>query len=91
MDLNNIQLKIIATIKEELSTQKELYVGTPKKYLSSFRTGVYYQPTSGKFLFDDHYVLYEDIIYLIKRKILLFKGFEVHQNEKMVRYELNNL
>jgi hypothetical protein len=56
---------------------------------SSFYHSVWFQPSSGRFLFDDKYTRYEIVEPLIENKTLVFKGIENHQGESMLRYTLH--
>jgi hypothetical protein len=56
---------------------------------SSFYHSVWFQPSSGRFLFADQYTRYEVVEPLIENKTLVFKGIENHQGESMLRYTLH--
>lgn len=76
------QEALIASIRQEIE-------GTYKYFNpSAFRDSVWFQPSSGRFLYDYRYRRYEVIEPLIKNKTLVFKGIEKHQGEKMLRYTL---
>jgi hypothetical protein len=55
----------------------------------SFYHSVWFQPSSGRFLFADKYTRYEILEPLIENKTLVFKGIEYHQGEYMLRYTLH--
>ena len=73
---------LIASIRQEIEGAYKYF--NP----SSFRHSVWFQPSSGRFLYDDRYRRYEVIEPLIENKTLVFKGIEKHQGEKMLRYTL---
>ena len=56
---------------------------------SSFWHSVWFQPSSGRFLFADQYTRYEVVEPLIENKTLIFVGAENHQGEQMLRYVLS--
>ena len=73
---------LIASIRQEIEGMNKHF--NP----SSYRHSVWFQPSSGRFLYDDRYRRYEVIEPLIKNKTLVFQGIEKHQGEKMLRYTL---
>lgn len=84
MYIKKQQEDLVASIKHELSKENEFYTA------SSLWHSVWFQPSSGRFLFADQYTRYEIIEPLIKDKTLVFKGIEKHQGELMLRYILSN-
>ena len=76
------QKYIIDRIKEELAKKE---YNKP----SSFTHSVWFVPETGRFLFNDMYIMYEVIEPLIEKKTLVFKSIENHQGEKMIRYVLS--
>ena len=56
---------------------------------SSFKEAVYFEPASGRFLFDDGYIRYEVIEPLIADGTLVYKEFAMHQGDKMLKYVLS--
>jgi len=83
MNIEKQQQDLVASIKHELSKKNKFYKP------SSFYHSVWFQPSSGRFLFADQYTRYEVIEPLIKNKTLVFKGVGNHQGEKMLRYVLS--
>jgi len=77
------QQDLVDSIKHELAKENEFY--KPSSYFHS----VWFQPSSGRFLFADQYTRYEIVEPLIENKTLAFKGIENHQGEKMLRYSLS--
>jgi hypothetical protein len=63
-------------------------VGSTTHKPSSFLHSVWFEPTSGRFLFEDSHIPYEIIEPLIYNNTLTYKGIENHQAEKMLRYIL---
>jgi hypothetical protein len=55
---------------------------------SSFYNAIYFQPTSGMFLYADKYIKSEAIIELIDNKVIENVGTHTHQGELMVKYIL---
>ena len=55
---------------------------------NTFRQAVYFEPASGRFLFDDTYIRYEVIEPLIANGTLMYKEFAMHQGDKMLKYVL---
>ena len=55
---------------------------------SSFYNAIYFQLTSGMFLYADKYIKNETIIELIDSKVIEHVGTETHQGELMVKYIL---
>jgi hypothetical protein len=83
MNTEKHQQELIALIRQELANKDEFY--RPSSYFHS----VWFQPSSGRFLYADKYTRYEIVEPLIKNKTLVFKGIENHQDEKMLRYVLS--
>ncbi len=73
------QERIIHIIRNEVRKEE-----TP----SSYRSAVWFQPSSGRFLFDDGYMRYEVIEPMISKEILVYRGNHIHQGEFMLKYEL---
>lgn len=82
MNTEKQQQDLIASIKNELS--KEIDFSKPCSYFHS----VWFQPSSGRFIYADQYTRYEVVEPLIENKTLIFKGVENHQGEQMLRYVL---
>jgi hypothetical protein len=76
------QQHIVETIKDELAKQNKYYAS------SNYFNAVWFRPSSANFLFADKYVEQEIIKPLIDNNILVYKGIEVHQGEKMIKYSL---
>jgi hypothetical protein len=85
MDIEKQQQSLVALIKDELTLAKEDESYKPSSYWHS----VWFQPSSGRFLFADQYTRYEVVEPLIENKTLIFEGIENHQGEKMLRYVLS--
>lgn len=83
MNIEKQQQDLIASIKHELAKENEFYKP------SSFWHSVWFQPTSARFVFGDQYIRYEVVEPLIENQTLVFKGVEIHQGEKMLRYVLS--
>ena len=83
MNIEKQQQDLVASIKHELGKENEFYKP------SSFWHSVWFQPSSGRFLFADQYTRYEVVEPLIENKTLVFKGVESHQGEQMLRYVLS--
>lgn len=83
MDLEKQQQDLVSSIKNELSKEGEF--NKPSSFLHS----VWFQPSTGRFLYYDQYTRYEVIEPLIENHTLVFKGIENHQGEKMLRYALS--
>ena len=77
---------LISSIRQEIEGAYKYF--NPSFKPSPFRHSVWFQPSSGRFLYDDRYRRYEVIEPLIENKTLVFKGIEKHQGEKMLRYTL---
>jgi len=72
-------------IIEQLKIEKEKI----EPYLSkSFKEFIWFQPQSGRFLFDDGYIRYEIIEPLILNGTLIFMNYTKHQGELMLQYGL---
>jgi hypothetical protein len=84
MEIKEQQENLIAAINKEVLSAKEDEIN-PSSYLHS----VWFQPSSGRFLFFDQYTRYEIVEPLIENKTLVFKGIESHQGEEMLRYVLS--
>lgn len=84
MDVKKQQQDLIDSIKSELA--KERKFNKP----SSFKHSIWFCPTTGGFLYDDRCLKDEIVRPLIEAKIIVFKGMETHQGEKMLRYILSN-
>ena len=82
MTIEEQQELIISLIQDELLKPKEL--GAPLKSLIA----VWFEPSMGRFLYQDVWVRYEAISQLIDRKILEFKGIEFYQGTEMLMYSL---
>lgn len=82
MNIEKQQNKIIDSIKKELSKDNILKP-------SSFRNSVWFQPDCAKFLYDDVCISNKVIEPLIDNEVLIFKGIENHQGERMLRYVLS--
>ena len=82
INIEKQQHELVASMKRELSKENEFYKP------SSLWHSVWFQPSSGRFLFADQYTLYAVVQPLIQNKILVFKGIESHQGEQMLRYVL---
>lgn len=82
INIKEQQQDLIALIKQELAEGNEYKP-------SSFFHSVWFQPSSGRFLFEDLYTRYSVVEPLIANKTLVFKGVENHQGEKMLRYVLS--
>jgi len=76
------QQYIIDAINEELKKTHKFDLR------NSFRQAVWFEPASGRFLFDDEFIRYEVIEPLITDGTLEFKSFEMHQGDKMLKYVL---
>ena len=76
------QQYIIDAINEELKKTHKFDLR------NSFREAVWFEPASGRFLFDDSYIRYEVIEPMIADGTLEFKSFEMHQGDKMLKYVL---
>ena len=61
----------------------------PKQFQRKWAMGIYYQPLTGKFLYDDRYVPNDVVQNLIEKKVIVCKGLKMHQGEKMELYTLN--
>jgi hypothetical protein len=72
-------------IIEQLKFQKEKI---EPFFSSSFKEFVWFQPQSGRFLFDDGYIRYEIIEPLILNGTLIFMNYTNHQGELMLQYGL---
>jgi hypothetical protein len=83
MNTEKQQQDLVASIKHELAKENEFYKS------SSFWHSVWFQPSSGRFLFADQYTRYEVVEPLIENKTLIFVGSENHQGEQMLRYVLS--
>jgi hypothetical protein len=83
MNIENQQQDLVASIKHELAKEDPFYKG------SSMWHSVWFQPSSGRFLFADKYTRYEVIEPLIENKTLTFQSVESHQGEQMLRYVLS--
>ncbi|TDE45488.1 hypothetical protein E0I26_05935 [Flavobacterium rhamnosiphilum] len=83
MDIKKQQEDLVTSIKNELSLKSKIY--KPSLYLDS----VWFQPKTGRFLFNDTFKRYEIVEPLIECGVLIFKGIENHQDEKMLRYVLS--
>jgi hypothetical protein len=83
MNIEKKQQSLVATIVEELTRDN------PSRPPSSYRHSVWFQPLSGRFLYDDTYIKYEVVEPLIENGILVFKSIGNHQGEKMLRYVLS--
>jgi hypothetical protein len=83
MDIKKQQEDLVNSIKNELSLKSKIYKTSP------YRDSVWFQPKSGRFLFDDTFRKYEIIEPLIESGEFVFKGIENHQGEKMLRYVLS--
>ena len=83
MNIENQQQDLVASIKHELAKDDGFYKG------SSMWHSVWFQPSSGRFLFADQYTRYEVIEPLIENKTLTFQSVESHQGEQMLRYVLS--
>jgi hypothetical protein len=83
MNTKKQQQDLVASIKDELSKENEFHKP------SSFWHSVWFQPSSGRFLFADQYTRYEVVEPLIENKTLVFKSVESHQGEQMLRYVLS--
>lgn len=83
MNIEKQQQDLIASIKHELAKENEFYKA------SSMWHSVWFQPSSGRFLFTDQYTGYEVIEPLIENKTLTFQSVESHQGEQMLRYVLS--
>ncbi len=79
MIISDQQERIIDIIRNEVRKED-----TP----SSYRSAVWFQPSSGSFLFDDRYIRYEVIEPMIRKGILVYKCYNMHQDEMMLKYEL---
>jgi hypothetical protein len=55
---------------------------------SSIRHSVWFWPKRGWFIYNDRAVAYDLVEPLIRENVLVFKGYEDHQGEKMLRYVL---
>lgn len=84
MDIKQQQEAIVASMKAEVSKQE-----TDWDKKSSFLHSVWFQPATGRFIFNDLFTRYEVIEPLIEDKTLQFKGVEQHQDEQMLRYVLS--
>lgn len=83
MDIKKQQEDLVTSIKNELSLKSKFYKTSP------YKDSVWFQPKSGSFLYDDTFRSYEIVQPLIKSGVLIFKGIENHQTEKMLRYVLS--
>lgn len=83
MKIKKQQQDIVDAIEKELTNKHKYHKP------SYYRHSVWFQPLSGRFLFDDTYIRYEVIEPLIENNKLVFKGVENHQGEKMLRYVLS--
>jgi hypothetical protein len=77
------QKAIMDSIIKELSKNKEDYA------ISPMFDSVWFCPELGLFLYADSPIHFDIIYPLISEKILVFKGIEKHQGDKMVRYMYN--
>jgi hypothetical protein len=84
MNIEKTQQALVASIKEEFKNFRD----NPNRRPSSYRHSVWFQPLSGRFLYDDTFINYEVVEPLIENETLVFKGIENHQGEKMLRYVL---
>lgn len=82
MNIETQQQYIIETMQDELN--KTSIAMSP----SSYRHSVWFDPKQGLFIFNDYCVKYEVIYPLIEDGTLIYKAFELHQGEKMLRYVL---
>lgn len=80
MNIEKQQQYLVTAIKQELSREDEFYKPSP------FWHSVWFQPSTGRFLFADNYIKYEVIEPLIENKTFIYKGYENHQGEQMLRY-----
>jgi hypothetical protein len=85
MNIKKQQENLINSIEDELGKPEDIGL----KH-SSFYHSVWFEPLAGRFLYADKWVLYEVVEPLILNKTLLYKGFETHQGQKMLRYVLAN-
>lgn len=83
MNIEKQQQELIRLIKEELSLYDK------GQLPSSYRHSVWFYPEYGRFLFDDSFIRYEVVEPLIQKGILIYKKFQEHQGEKMIRYVLS--
>lgn len=83
MNIEKQQHDLVACIQHELAKENEFYKP------SSFWHSVFFRPSSGRFLYADEYIRYEVVEPLIENRTLIFKGFEIHQGEQMLRYVLS--
>jgi len=76
------QQHIVDVIKNELAKHNKYYAS------SNYFNAVWFQPSSANFILTDKRVNHEIIKPLIDSNILVYKGIEVHQGEKMIKYSL---
>ena len=57
-------------------------------YLQNMFYCVFFQPSTGKFLFEDRYYHWEIIFPMIEKDILKFTGIKKHQGELMPSYSI---
>lgn len=71
--------EIISIMKNEILNKEQ----------SSFKNSIWFQPITARFIFDDVFVQSSIVEVLIESEIIIFKGYEVHQDEKMLKYVLS--
>lgn len=81
MEIKEQQENLVHAMRKEILKEVE----DQTAYLHS----VWFQPSSGRFLFFDGYTRYEVVEPLILNKILVFKEVNIHQGELMLRYVLS--
>jgi len=81
-EIKKQQRDLVASIKAELTEEND-YIPSP------FWHSVWFKPSSGRFLFGEKYIRYRVVEQLIANKTLVFKGVEIYQGEKMLRYVLS--
>jgi hypothetical protein len=82
INIETQQQYIIDSINEERQKTHKFDLRNP------FREAVYFEPSYGRFLFDDGYIRYEVIEPLIADGTLVYKEFAMHQGDKMLKYVL---
>ena len=74
-------LSLIEIMTKEIEKPKE----DQSKYLNS----IWFMPESGRFLFNDRFIHFDFVDPLIQSKTIVFKGIEIHQGERILRYVLS--
>jgi len=82
MDTKKQQKALIECINHELAKKTGFY--KPSPYYHS----VWFQCSTGRFIYADKILDFDVVVPLIENKTLVFKAVVNHQGEKMLRYVL---